>query len=129
MSVPRTKKELRRFIGMVNFYRYMWKRRSHVLAPLSELSGKKAAFKWKDEHTKAFNRVKAIVCKEVLLSFPDYTKRFQLYVDASDKQLGAVLMQGEKALAFYSKKLNSYQLKYGIGEKEMLSTVEALREF
>lgn len=65
----------------------------------------------------------------MLLSFPDYTQRFELYTDASDKQLGAILKQGNKTLAFFSKKLNSTQQKYGVGEKEMLSIVEALKEF
>jgi hypothetical protein len=80
-------------------------------------------------HTKAFNEMKAIVSKETLLSFQDYSQRFELYVDASDKQLGAVLMQGKKVLAFFSKKLTETQKKYGVGEEEMLSVIESLKEF
>ena len=73
--------------------------------------------------------MKQIVSKEVLLSFPDYGQRFQLCTDASDLQMGAVLKQGNKTLAFFSKKLNDAQKRYGVGEKEMLSIVEALKEF
>ena len=43
--------------------------------------------------------------------------------------MGAVLMQGNKTLAFFSKKLTETQKRYGVGEKEMLSIVEALKEF
>jgi hypothetical protein len=129
MERPKTKRQLRRFIGMVNYYRYMWKKRSHLLAPLATLAGKNSVFTWTEKHTQAFEAVKAIVSQEVMLSFPDYSQPFELYVDASDKQLGAVLMQGEKALAFFSKKLNACQEKYGVGEKEMLSVVEALKQF
>ena len=129
MATPRTKRQLRRFIGLVNYYRFMWRRRSHLIAPLSALIGKGVPFKWKDEHQKAFEEVKRIVSKEVLLAFPDYTQRFQIYTDASDLQLGAILKQGDKTLAFFSKKLTSPQRNYGVGEKEMLSVIEALKEF
>jgi hypothetical protein len=105
MEHPKNKKQLRRFVGMVNYYRYMWTKRSHVLAPLATLAGKNSKFEWKEEHAKAFDEMKAIVSKDTLLSFPDYSQRFELYVDVSDKQLGAVLMQGNKVLAFFSKKL------------------------
>ena len=129
MKPPRNVKDVRHFIGMVNYYRYMWKRRSHLLAPLSKLTGRNARFEWKEEQQRAFEEIKAAVSKEVLLSFPDYSLPFDLYTDASDKQMGAVLMQGKKTLAFWSRKLNGAQLNYGVGEKEMLSVVEALKEF
>ena len=129
ISTPKSKKELRRFIGLVNYYRYMWKRRSHLLAPLAELSGAKTPFRWTPECARAFKEIKQAVNKEVMLSFPDYSRRFELYTDASDKQMGAVLKQGLKVLAFFSKKLSKTQQNYGVGEKEMLSVVEALKEF
>ena len=129
MTAPRNKKELRRFIGMVNYYRFMWKQRSHLMAPLAELTGKTTAFKWTDHHQRAFEEVKQAITKEVLLSFPEYTRPFKIYTDASDRQLGAVLRQGSKTLAFFSKKLNGAQQRYSSGEKEMLSVCEALKEF
>ena len=129
MEKPKTKKQLRGFIGMINYYRYMWKQRSQLLAPLSEMAGKNKPFKWTDKHDKAFREIKRIVSKRVLLSFPDYSKPFQLYTDASDLQLGSVLMQEGKSLAFFSKKLTETQKRYGTGEKEMLSVVESLKEF
>ena len=129
MERPKNKRELRKFIGLVNYYRFMWRKRSHVLAPLSALISKNVPFKWTEEQQEAFDEMKRIVSKKVMLAFPDYTKGFELYVDASDRQIGAVLKQGDKTLAFFSKKLNGAQKNYGVGEKEMLSTVEALKEF
>ena len=129
MAEPKNKKELRGFIGLVNYYRHMWKHRSHLLAPLSSMAGAKAKFDWTDQCRQAFEAIKRMVAKEVMLSFPDYSQPFQLYTDASDRQLGAVLKQGDKVLAFFSKKLNPAQRRYGVGEKEMLSVVEALKEF
>jgi len=129
LKAPKNKKELRRFIGMVNYYRLMWRKRSDILTPLTTLTKKSAVFRWTNEHQKAFEEMKQTICKEVLLSFPDFSQPFEIYTDASDRQLGAVLMQGNKTLAFYSKKLLPAQLNYGVGEKEMLSIVETLKEF
>jgi len=129
MKAPKTKRQLRQFIGMVNYYRYMWKGRSHLMAPLTDLTAKTKPFKWTPECQHSFEELKKVISKEVLLSFPDYTKVFDLVPDACDRQLGAVLIQEGRPLAFFSKKLNKYQLKYTIGEKEMLGIVEALKEF
>jgi hypothetical protein len=51
------------------------------------------------------------------------------YTDASNKQLGAVIVQEGKPLTFYSRKLNSAQTRYTTGEQELLSIVETLKEF
>jgi hypothetical protein len=56
-------------------------------------------------------------------------KPFDLSTDASDYQLGAVLMQEGKLIAFYSHKLTGAKKNYSVGEKEMLSIVETLCEF
>jgi hypothetical protein len=64
-----------------------------------------------------------------MLSFPDFSKEFHVYTDASDYQLGGVIMQDDKPLAFYSRKLLSAQMNYTTGKKELLSIVEILREF
>jgi hypothetical protein len=55
-----------------------------------------------------------------MLNFPDVSKSFHIYTDASDKQLGAVITQDEKPIAFYSRKLNSAQQRYTTGEQEVL---------
>ena len=114
---------------MVNYYRDMWQRRSHILAPLTSLSAKTAAWKWSDECDEAFEAIKRAIARETLLNFPDFNKEFHIYTDASDYQLGAVIMQDNKPLAFYSRKLNKHQRRYTTGEQELLSIVETLKEF
>ena len=49
IAEPKTKRELRKFIGIVNYYRDMWIRRSHLLAPLSALTSKQAKWRWGNE--------------------------------------------------------------------------------
>jgi hypothetical protein len=52
-----------------------------------------------------------------MLTFPDFSKPFRIYTDSSDKQLGAVITQYEKSIAFYSRKFNSAQQRYTFGEQ------------
>jgi hypothetical protein len=95
----------------------MWVRRSELLAPLTNMTSEHVKFNWTDEHQKAFENIKKIICREVMLTFPDFYKPFHIYTDASDKQLRAVITQDEKPIVFYSRKLNSAQQRYTTGEK------------
>ena len=70
-----------------------------------------------------------MVAEEALLSYPNFSKPFDLYTDASDKQLGATLVQGGKPLGFYTQKLNDTQLNYTVGEKELLGIVKGFKAF
>ena len=81
------------------------------------------------KHQKAFNVVKKIISRETLLSYPNFDKPFDIHTDASDLQLGAVISQNNKPIAFYSRKLNPAQTRYTTTEKELLAIVETLKEF
>ena len=129
MEEPKTKTQLRGFIGLVNYYRDMWRRRSHVLAPLTALASPTQKWVWGDAQRQAFSEVKKILSKEAILAFPDFAKEFVIYTDASLRQLGGVITQDGKPLAFYSRKLNDAQTRYTTTERELLSIVETLKEF
>jgi transposase InsO family protein len=86
-------------------------------------------FKWGPTEQTAFEEIKRIMSKETLLAFPDFTQPFHIFTDASTLQLGAVIVQNGKPLAFYSRKMNSAQQRYTTGEQELLSIVETLKEF
>ena len=78
---------------------------------------------------KAFDDDKANIAKEVVLAYPDYSSSFEIYTDASTKQLGAVITQHNRPIAFFSRKLSVTQSKYSVTKIELLAIVETLKEF
>ncbi len=56
-------------------------------------------------------------------------KPYEIYTDASSTQLGAVIAQDNKPIAFFSRKLSKSQQKYSVAEIELLAIVETLKEF
>ena len=73
--------------------------------------------------------MKRVIARETILAFPNFRKPFHIHTDASDFQMGAVISQDNKPIAFWSKKLNPAQTRYTTTEKELLSIVEACKEF
>jgi hypothetical protein len=63
MVRPTTRRDLRRSIGMVNYYRCMWVRHSSLLTPLTSMTSKNVKFVWTDVHQKAFEYIKKIICR------------------------------------------------------------------
>ena len=129
IAAPKNRKELRSFIGMINYYRDVWIRRSDILAPLTALTSKNVKWRWTEQEQKAFDTIKRVIAHEVAFAFPDFTKPFEIHTDASKTQLGAAISQNGKPIAFYSRKLNKAQLNYTTTERELLAIVETLREF
>jgi hypothetical protein len=63
------------------------------------------------------------------LAYPDYSKVFDIYTDASSEQLGAVITQDNRPIAFFSQKLSDMQRKCSVTEIELLSIVKTSKEF
>jgi hypothetical protein len=113
-----------------------------MLAPLTDLVGewgetkttkknktKKKPWRWDLIHQQAFDNVKAAIAKETVLAYQDFLKPFEIYTDASATQLGAVIAQDNRPIAFFSRKLSKTQQKYRVTEIELLAIVETLKEF
>ena len=128
-SAPTKLRELRAFLGLVNYYKKLVPHRSHILEPLTRISSGKKKFKWTAEQEIAFNKIKNLMARQILLTYPDFSIPFHIFTDASAYQLGAVLTQKDLPIAFYSRKLNTAQRNYTIMEKELLSIVESVENF
>jgi hypothetical protein len=131
MDCPHNAAELRMFIGCINYYHDMWPSCAHILKPLTDQSGlkKRAPIKWTDDMQQAFDKMRLLMAADALAAYPDHNKRFNVYADASDFQLGAFIIQEGRPVAYFSQKLTKSQQNYTTMEKEMLSIVATLKEF
>ncbi len=84
---------------------------------------------WDKVHQRAFDHAKATIAKEVVLAYPDYSKVFEIYTDASSIQLGAGITQDNRPIAFFSQKLSTMKCKYSVTKIELLAIVKTLKEF
>jgi hypothetical protein len=100
---------------------------------LTSPKSNKVKFEWHSSHQLVFDKIKKVIETEVLLCYPDFNMPvlFHLYTDASDHQLGAVIVQDKKPITFYSRKLNTAQKRYTTTERnrELLSAIETCKEY
>ncbi|XP_068207459.1 uncharacterized protein [Palaemon carinicauda] len=134
LSCPRSRREVRKFLGMVGYYRRFCKNFSEVVAPLTDLTSSKRKFVWTPVCEEAFRRAKDFLTSSPVLKAPDFGSPFAVEVDASDLGIGAVLLQKgpgdmQHPVAYMSKKLKNHQRNYSTIEKEALSLLTALEHF
>lgn len=135
--VPKTAKQLRRFLGMVNFYRRFIPRAAQIQAPLNALlTGSVKASQPVDmcgDSLTAFEECKASLCNAAMLAHPDSNSKLSLVTDASDLAIGSVLQQLKdghwQPLAYFSRKLSSSQRKYSPYDRELLAIYESVKYF
>lgn len=136
--IPRTLRSLKRFLGMVNYYRRYIQNAAAILQPLTKFLKdtykKKVLSKyWEQEQDQAFNKIKQILVSRIYLNYPRAEAPLIIITDVSSTAIGAVLNQivgGElEPLAFFSQNLNEVQRKYPAFDRELLAGYKAIRHF
>lgn len=132
-AAPRDVKQLQAFLGLAGFYRRFVAGYSGITAPLTQLLKKNTPFQWGEEQQTAFQNIKDALQQHPILAYPDLDKPFTLATDASLLAVGAVLSQttdqGDRPIAYASRKLNPAETRYSATERELLAVVWAIRHF
>ena len=132
---PETKKQLRSFLGLVGFYRKFVPNFALLALPLTDLTRKGNPNKllWSDSAENAFQALRNSLTKFPILKLPNVKEPFVLQTDASDRGIGAVLLQDEQGkklpVAYASRKLKHAECSYATVEKECLAIVWAIQKF
>ena len=132
---PKTKKQVRSFLGLAGYYRKFVPNFAEVAAPLTDLTkkGLPTNVMWKTEHERAFKVLCDLLTSSPILRLPDLSSPFILRTDASDVGIGAMLLQehedGVFPVAYASKKLLKREQNYSVIERECLAIVFGIKKF
>lgn len=136
---PETKKHLKRFLGMVNFYHRFIPHAAALLAPLHDLAAPahdppgRTSVTWTADADAAFIAAKTALAEATLLVHPARDADLSLSTDASSTAAGAVLHQrvgtSMQPLAFFSQKFTPAQRRYSTFGRELLAMYLAVRHF
>ena len=132
---PTTKKQVKSFLGLVGYYQDFIPNFAAVAAPLSDLlrKGQPNVIVWNEPQERAYLYLKNVIVSKPVLYLPDMKKDFILSTDASDRGIGATLMQEDNGrlhpIAFASRKLLPREVRYSVIERECLAIVWAVKRF
>ena len=148
---PTNLKELGSFLGLASYYRKFVRAFAEKAHPLTALTKKNAKWKWGNEERDAFNCIKQCLTTRPILGYPDFTREFIIYTDASGYGIGAALAQmqtpaltessetddtvsaetgdREVVIAYTSKHLNEREAKWSTTEKECFAIIHAIDVF
>ena len=123
--MPRSTKDVQKFLGLANYYRWFVKDFARIAKPLHEITRKEMKWSWGERHQRVFEELKERFMTEPVLVTPDLDKEMRVEADASDFATGGVLSmkcEDEKwrPVAYISKSLNEAKRNYEIHDKEML---------
>ena len=131
--VPTKRKELRGFLGFLNFYRCFIKDFTSIAQPLNTLTSEKKEFEWTKECQKVFETLKKAITTAPALAMPTDKDPFRIETDGSGIGLGAVLSQKQNNLwhpiAFISRSLSNAERNYHAADLEMAAIIFAVQEW
>lgn len=135
---PRTVDQLRRFLGMVNFYRASLPKAANDQAELNKYlknarKKDKTIIQWSQEADAAFAKCKSNLQNATMLCYPVKNAELAIMADASNNCVGGVLQikvgSHWRPLGYFSKKFNDVQLKYSTYDRELLAVYLSVQHF
>ena len=133
MHPPVNPKQVRAFLGLVGYYRKFIKNIAKIAKPLTMLTRMDVRFEWKETHHCAFMKLKDAIIQAPILRYPDTTKPYIVYTDASDDTCGAQLSQmhneAEFPVAFLSHTFTDTQRRWSTPEQEAYGIYFAIKKW
>ena len=131
MTPPTDKQQLASFIGMVTYMGNFVPHLSHHTEPLRAMLKQEAVFAWDEMANASFQKIKDLIAKSVTkpLRYYDRRKPVTVQADASQRGLGACLLQDGQPIAYASKSLTDTETRYANIERELLAIVFTCQRF
>ena len=133
---PKTKKQLRAFLGLANYYRRFILHFAQKADPLNKTLKKDCPelVDWTPNRVDAFEELRRALTSESVLASPRMEEPFVLHTDASGGGIGVVLSQGneegqDSPVAFYSRQFKEAEAKYFVTEQECLAVIAGVRHY
>ena len=127
LKPPTTSKGVRAFLGMVGYYRKFISRFADAARPLTKLTRREVKFEWTKDCQEGFEYLRTCLMKDPILKYPDPSKRYVIFTDASDQAAAGVLCQEypdingkmtELPIAYLSAQFSDTQFKWSTVVKE-----------
>ena len=129
MPAPTKRQELLSFLGLATYMGVFISNLSEKTAVLRNLNKKNAIFEWNVCHQQPFDLVKNAISAKIIIRYYDPHRPITLQVDASMTELGAMLIQDGRPVAFASRALTETESRYANIEREMLAVIFGCERF
>lgn len=126
--VSRNVKGVRGFLGLTGYYRKFIRDYGKIAKPLTDLT-KKEGLKWNEKVQQAFEELKKMITIAMVLALPNFEKEFELECDAFGLGIGAILMQEQRPMAYFSKAMGSRNLTKSTYEKELMAVALSIQHW
>ena len=132
--VPRTRKQVQRFLGLCSYFRSHIPRYTESAFPLTKLTRKQSSFQWNQAEIASFETLKKSLMGPAVLKIFNPVLPTELHTDASKVGIGSILIQRNadgtpRVISFFSKRLSKEQENWSTTDQEGLAIVESIEKF
>lgn len=129
MPKPQNKKDIERFLGLVQYVGKFIPNLSDITSPIRHLMKQETEWQWSDEQDKAVETIKKLITSAPTLKHYDPQKELTISADASKDGIGAVLLQEGSPIEYAARSMTEAETRYAQIEKELLAMVFAAKRF